>query len=145
SMKSFHRRPFKPILSDWIIRHAPALNGNCLVYHVAMLLLSVLNSNKIYKDMQRSSMVSMHTMDIQKCNFSSQCQYYYTSWTASSHYWVDEHYSVHLPPICPPFVNRQPGKSKNNRIQGATEGGDRANRVFHCSNCNKTGHSSRMC
>src|SRR5436190_12003214 len=80
--------------------------------------------------------------DIRKRNFSSQCQCC-TSWTASWH--QDNHYGVHLPPLRPPIVNRQPGRPKNKRIRGATEGGDRAKRVFHCGNCNKTGHSSRTC
>ena len=57
----------------------------------------------------------------------------------------DNHYGVHLPPLHPPVVNRQPGRPKNKRIRGATEGEDRAKIVFHCGNCNKTGHSSRTC
>src|SRR5205809_2407068 len=66
-MKSFRRRPFEPILSDWISR--PDSNGNCLVYHVAMPLLSISNSNKIYKDTQRNSIVSMHTTGHTKTQF----------------------------------------------------------------------------
>src|SRR5436309_10367247 len=68
-MKSFRRRQFERISSDLIPRHAPALNGNCLVYRVAMPLLSVSNSNKIHKDTQRNSIVSMHIAGHTKMQF----------------------------------------------------------------------------
>src|SRR5437762_13552167 len=68
-MKFFRRRQFERILSDWIPRHAPALNGNCLVYCVAMPLLSVSNSNKIHKDTPRNSIVSVHIAGHTKTQF----------------------------------------------------------------------------
>src|SRR5437762_1116031 len=68
-MKSFRWRQFEPILSDWIPRYEPALNGNCLVYHVATPLLSVSNSNKIHKNMQSNSITSIYTAGHTKLQF----------------------------------------------------------------------------
>src|SRR5579859_7040627 len=54
-------------------------------------------------------------------------------------------YGVHLPPLLPPIVHRQPGRPKTKRIRGTNKGGGRAKRVFRCGNCKRTGHTKRNC
>src|SRR5436190_7705640 len=72
SMKFSPPKPSQLISSDSIIKHVPAFNGNCQVFHVVMPVLSVSNLDMIHKNTRKDFIVLMHIVGLTKTRFFPQ-------------------------------------------------------------------------